>query len=187
MSKIFGIVEAAKLLGLSISTIRRKIRDNELIAVKRSNKEGYQISDESIRNYAQKHRSILNPLLIGIATSAAMIPLANLFENKITSPKANNSFQDSETDNDILENLTDKIERLKFDETELDLKIQYLELELQKNDSASDVFNIQETILALKMQQLQVKKEIYSLSVQKNELSKLTVSQNFNNDVELNL
>ena len=187
MSKIFGIVEAAKLLGLSISTIRRKIRDNELIAIKRSNKEGYQISDESIRNYAQKHRSILNPLLIGIATSAAMIPLANLFENKITSPKANNSLQDSETDNDILENLTDKIERLKFDETELDLKIQYLELELQKNDSASDVFNIQETILALKMQQLQVKKEIYSLSVQKNELSKLTVSQNFNNDVELNL
>lgn len=54
MSKFFNVNEAAKLLGLSPMTVRRRIMNNEIHAELISKRLGYKISEEELFAYAKK-------------------------------------------------------------------------------------------------------------------------------------
>lgn len=54
MSKFFNVNEAAKLLGLSPMTVRRRIMSNEIHAELISKRLGYKISEEELFAYAKK-------------------------------------------------------------------------------------------------------------------------------------
>lgn len=54
MSKFFNVNEAAKLLGLSPMTVRRRIMDNEIHAEMISKRLGYKISEEELVAFAKK-------------------------------------------------------------------------------------------------------------------------------------
>lgn len=91
-AKTYSVKEAADLLGCSVITIRRRIKENQLRADLPSDKEGYRISEESLREFAAKHDSQVGSLwskgatetaaavgasaALGVAVGAAAAPLA---------------------------------------------------------------------------------------------------------------
>lgn len=85
-TKTYSVKEAAELLGLSVITVRRRIKENQLRAELPSDKEGYRISEESLKEFAAKHASKVGTLWSkGIAGAAATVAtLAALGSNTAT-------------------------------------------------------------------------------------------------------
>ncbi|MBQ6776108.1 MAG: helix-turn-helix domain-containing protein [Synergistaceae bacterium] len=74
----FTVAEAAKILGLTEYTVRKKIRDGDIHAIKgASDREGYKIPREALMEYAQgDKRSGLSGILADVVGSPAGLGIA---------------------------------------------------------------------------------------------------------------
>ena len=72
--KFYTVTEAAKILGLTEYTVRKKIRDGDLKGVKESDREGYRIPYEELIRYAQENRRSGIGKDFGLGIAAAALP-----------------------------------------------------------------------------------------------------------------
>ena len=89
--KFCTVTEAAKILGLTEYTVRKKIREGDLKGVKESDREGYKIPYEELIRYAQENRrsgigkdffeagitAMALPFVAGFGVAAALSSLSN--------------------------------------------------------------------------------------------------------------
>ena len=67
---LFTVKEAAKLLGVSEYTVRKKLRDGDLKGVITSDKEGYKISSRELIDYLQKNDKPIPAALAALVPGA---------------------------------------------------------------------------------------------------------------------
>ncbi len=71
--KFYTVSEAAYILSLSEYTVRQKIKEGEIKAIKgKSDREGYKIRQEDLMNYLQKRGKKKNKNWISLAAASAL-------------------------------------------------------------------------------------------------------------------
>ena len=73
--KMYSIQEAAKKIGISVATVRRRVLDKTIPSVFLSKKEGYRVSEEELNKYAQTLKD--NPYYANKETKAKKVAKNN--------------------------------------------------------------------------------------------------------------
>lgn len=127
--KIYTVSEAAKILGLTEYTVRKKIRDGDITAIKgSSDREGYRIPADEVMRYAEKHGGAEIFTEFGLIGEALGTGLRKIFDGLSSSKKKNPHSERIKTL--MTESIRDEIEATEY-------HIQALELdgdEMSKED-----------------------------------------------------
>lgn len=173
--KTYSVKEAADMLGTSEFTIRRKIQNGQLHATIDSKKQGYRISEDSLKDFAKSQESKIGSIWRKLTTIGSIVktPPLSLFSvvpfvaGGINIPAYTNlEHSDLKKINDV--NVIDKmIERLNVELRDFDLQIKYLEFKIKNSKSDSDKINDQEQLFQIQSQKLQIDREIKDLEIKK--------------------
>lgn len=173
-----SVKQAADMLGVSEFTVRRRIQDGQLAAVMDSKKQGYRITEESVKQYAKSQEdkigSIWKP---NTATLATVLPAPfSLFAGIIAGMQSLQQIVDESHDHLTETALDDPqvidkfIERLNVEKKDYDLQIEYQNFKLAQaklNNNLQAENEIQEMIFQLKSKQSQLDKDIKDLEIRK--------------------
>jgi len=171
--KTFSVKETADMLGISEFTVRRRIQDGQLSALMDSKKQGYRITEDSVKSFAEKQnlnvgsiwkKDILKfiPVIGGVIAGMDMLndlkyAQDNTFDNK---------YQDI-NDLDVLNAI---VERKQAGIDAYNLQIEYQKFKLAQaklNDDSQAENKIQELIFDLKANKSILEIEIKDLEIRK--------------------
>lgn len=180
--KTYSVKEVAEMLGTSEFTVRRKIQNGQLQATIDSKKQGYRISEDSLKNFAKSQESKIGSLwrkpaaaggaiktagLVSILPTLSSILALPLMASGVDMPDGTNSEHSNFSKiNDT--NVIDKmIERLNIEIRDFDLQIKHLEFKIKNSRLDSDKIDEQEQLFQIQSQKLQVEREIKNLDIRK--------------------
>jgi len=171
--KNFSVKQAADMLGVSEFTVRRRIQDGQLTAVMDSKKQGYRITEDSIKSFAAKQN--LNVGSIWKKDTFNFVPfIGGVFAgmNMLNLPK---DAQDSDFDNEYqdindLNVLKAVTERKQAEIDAYDLQIEYQNFKLAQAKLSNNIQKeneIQEVIFDLKAKKAILEIAIKDLNIRK--------------------
>lgn len=178
--KFFTVQEAAKLLGMSEISIRRRIQAGLIKAVMHSKKQGYRIPYNSLISYAKTQNSKISSfftrgLSYFVPTFAATrsFPagvaagvLGSIFSSIFEDDKPPDEKTATALNNPLI--LQKLIERLTVELNDFDLKIEFQKFKLSQISSDSDLYVLEmETLFKLKAQKSDILKKIKDLEIHK--------------------
>lgn len=180
--KTYNVKEVAEMLGTSEFTVRRKIQNGQLQATIDSKKQGYRISEDSLKNFAKSQESKIGSLwrkptavggVIKTAGLVSILPaLSSIFALPLMageldmSEGANSEHSNFSKINDT--NVIDKmIDRLNIEIRDFDLQIKHLEFKIKNSRLDSEKIDNQEQLFQIQSQKLQVDREIKDLEIRK--------------------
>ncbi|MBO6180033.1 MAG: helix-turn-helix domain-containing protein [Selenomonadaceae bacterium] len=196
-SKVYNVKEAAKFLGVSDITIRRKIKSKDIAAEYISRKEGYKITEEELQRYLKerkpkkrgpkkKNTKAKAPVVItkniltkGVEDSLAEDAFNNALSTLFTEKDGEKSGELSDETMEFLaelknSSLVDKvIERLQAEMEDFDIKIEYQTVKVQTASSDKEKLKEQKELLNLKLERNHINKGIKDLEIQKSFLQQM--------------
>ncbi len=182
--KFYTTAEAAKELGLSQYTIRKKIREGEIRASKQSLKEGYFIPRSSLEKYRKEHpRSFAGAIAtattasMGLGLAAGIVPqalfrglpvlgLATVVGEQVAKILTDKNTMDKDRNKELLSLKKQQLEREakahQYDIETLEIKggdNLTQEDKLKILDLKKKINNIESVILEIKMREIEMSRE----------------------------
>ena len=171
--KTFSVKETADMLGVSEFTVRRRIQDGQLKAVMDSKKQGYRISEDSVKSFAEKQN--LNVGSIWKKDILKFIPViggAIAGMDMLNAPKdaQNSNFNDKYQDITDLNVLNAIVERKQAEIDAYNLQIEYQNFKIAQaklNDDSQAENQFQELIFNLKAKKSILEIDVKDLNIRK--------------------